>query len=374
MVKITVGIGILLTFGSVRTVMGEVKTVRAQGCAAGVDPAAEHLAEWDAKVNAVEKVCPRTLAVDTTAVDFETVRDKIRSRVEGRIQSAEVIRRWQESGLSCCEIRAKVEGCSPDGGGTSVDSSCRYFLMVVQPGTQPGEDPSFGGPFQTRLEEKWTSKGMKLFDRPTIGEILSRDEKAAALDGRADIIVAQAKAMHADRAIWARANVTPLGPMNHNGMNIHRWKLSASLRVISVDTGAVIGSKHVELRDVEKTLGPVCEDSAFVKLADRVAAEVTWPPCDDVNFKSVFLVLRSCPHDLVNQKIRPGLRSLKGVRPGSGGVMLREFAEDTATLEVEWSYDVDALAAALEQLQDEDFRIRVMERSGARIVGEVLTE
>lgn len=357
------------------------KSVTAIGQASGVDLKAKDEALQDAKRKAVQQACGELINAQSQVQDFEVKRDRILATAAGYLTSHRVVRQWVEGGISNCEIFATVSV-----GQFEVDWKAMFAHLREDVGNPRcvviiSEDPDIdddnpaklNGVAQSKIENYLLSHGVQLMDKGVSEDVKRRDETLAALADDVQRLAARAAEFKADILVLGRAEARRGGSTPVGSHAVFSWDLSLNVRVVQADSAQVIFSQtYRPQKPFTTTLAIGSGEAGIAALAEEKAPELLRDVAEAwksrLTSHRVFQVtIDGCTRADFRQKIRPALLAVRGVDQGDEGVKLRELVNDTAVIEVYWSFDLDALADNLESLPLDGLQLTVVEQSGTRV-------
>lgn len=358
----------------------ESRTVRAIGLAAGSGPMAERKALANAERNALEQACGIYIDAETITSNYQTISDRILSRVRGYLLEVRPVRTWSEDGVTHCEIMATVSMQNLERdlqaalGHVIARAGNPRCMIVITEDDDPNDlkPPKLDGGCAHRLERIFSDNGFELVDKAILDDVARKDMDAALRRGDIERMAATAAKFGAELLVYGAAEANPLGSVPLGGADIYRWDMTLDVRIVQSDTARVIVSDTFpKRRFVYQDLARRCGKKGFTELADEVGKSILAAYLEktrDIRAKQVFQVtFTGCESDPFRDTVMPALRRLDGVRQDGNGVLLRESSGTEMLTNIYWAYDLNALASAIAHLDLGRISIEESERSGSRI-------
>lgn len=359
------------------------RVVTVTGRAAGSTPAAAEEAKLDALREAVRQVCGSFINAQTETADFEVVRDKVLEQPVGFARVVKVTKEPTVIGGDITEVHLTAEvfpvrferAWAEFAHIKQREGNPRCVVMILQDdNVDDDKPPEAYGSVQSAIEDFFLSQRVQLMDKQTTDAVRTRDLELAAKSGDAKKAAAAGAAFKADVVVMGKAEAKRGEPVEVGGHKLERWVVTLAARVVQTDSGAVILSRTYQpAKPYTSTIGT--GQAALAKLTEEIAPrllldigaawrdratvgktiQVTFEPCTRRQFKAI-------QAEMIQQK---------GVTGGEDGFKLRELANEIATVDVEWKYNLDQLADRLEELNltvdGVPFNLDIAEQSANRI-------
>ncbi len=356
------------------------QTVTAVGRAVGTDLKATDEARQDAKRNAVAQACGEIINAQSTAEDFTLKKDRILANAVGYITSFKVLREWAEAGISNCEIRATVSLGRFDDDWSAMFAHIRedmanprcVIVITEDNDVDDLQQPKVNGVCQSAIENHFLEHGVQLMDKSVVDRVRDRDMDLAALNGDVNLLAAKAASFNADVLVFGRAEARKGGPIEVGGHMVHRWDVTLNVRAVQADSGQILVSNTYRPTTPYRSTSAACGDDAFTSLAKDVAEQLLRDVAEawrrGLTSHQIFRITwENCSRKDFRETIAPALLKVRGVQQGEEGVKLREAVNNTIASDVYWSFDLNALADAIDDLKAEGLQFEVVEQSANRI-------
>jgi len=208
-----------------------------------------------------------------------------------------------------------------------------------------------GGTVQTRLEEFFLSKGVKLMDRKRTKKVDKRDLILVASGNNTREIAAIKARFNTDVIIMGTAAAKLGGKVQLAGFSMYQYTAKLVIRAIRTDTGQILAAKTIgpmSINSMKRTGG---EDEALAKLADKAAPQVLeavvegWRKQVNVSRDIKLYIAGMTFSDW--KTFRQEVEELKGIQ----ALRLREITNSIATIDVEYDFNTQQLAERLTDLK-----------------------
>jgi len=221
------------------------------------------------------------------------------------------------------------------------------------------------GAVQSKLEDFFLSKGIKLVDRATAGKVADRDLRLAAAANDPAKIAAIAARFNADVVILGSAGAKYGQEIRIGEVTMHQTNAQMVVRAIRTDTGQLLAVKAygpITSNSLQKGGG---EDKALAKLADESAPKLLSAVVEawrkQVNVARD-LTLHVAGMDYKTYKLfKEEMEKVRGVE----SVQLKEITESVAAIDIKYAYSNENLADRLRQLKK--VKLEVTEFSANRL-------
>jgi hypothetical protein len=352
----------------------------ALGRAAGEDPGAMEQARDDAKRRAVETACGVIINAQSEAKDFQLKKDRILSNAVGYVTDFDVQREWVDAGISNCQARVTVSL------GRFQDDWSAMFAHIREDMGNPRcvivitEDndvddmvkPKLHGICQSTIENYFLAHDVQLMDKGVVDEVRERDMDVAALNGDVNTLAAKAAAFNADVLVFGRAEAKRGGAAAIGGHSVYRWDVTLNMRAVNAASGGILVSDTYRPRKAYQSTTAACGDDAFQTLAEDVAADLLHDIAEAwrkrLTSHQIFeLVFDDCSRREFRHEIMPALQALHGVQQGDEGVKLREAVNNVVSAQIYWSYDLNALADGIEDLEVAGLSFEIVQQDANRL-------
>lgn len=354
------------------------RRVQATGKAAGTDPKAADEAKADAKRNAVEQGCGLYINAQTEAENFQLVKDRILAQASGYIREFKVLKEWTENDISYCTIDAVVSTADFERDWALFaqvredEGNPRCVILITEDNDVDDlRPPKANGICQSVLENFFLSKDVQLMDKGVAEDVRARDLELAAVNEDINKMAAVAAAFKADVLVFGRAEAKAGGPTTIGDKTVYRWDITLAVRAIQADSAQILMSNVYRPKTPYKSVSAGCGDDAFTKLTEEVApavlkdvgeawreratasrtCRVFWQSCSRKQFKA----------------IQARLSEDRGVVGAAEGVKLRELVNNVVESEINWKYDLGALADRIEELEVDGMTFEIVEQSANRL-------
>ena len=358
----------------------ETRTIVSNGMAAGEDLSAKDMARDDAKRHAVETVCGVMINARSEAEDFQLKRDRILSQAQGYVTAFDPLKEWTDAGISHCQARVTVSlGKFQDDWSAMFEHIKEDMgnprMVVVITEDNDVDDlvrPKPNGICQSTIENYFLSNKVQLMDKGVVDSVRERDLDVAAINGDEGTLVAKAAAFDADVLVFGRAEAKQGGPVSIGGRTLFRWDITLNVRVVNAMSGALLASNTYQPEKPHLSPTAACGDRAFQELASEVAGKLLYDIGEawrqGLTSHQIFqLVFKDCSRREFRHDIMPALLKLRGVEQGEEGVKLREAVNDVVTAQIYWSFDLNALADAIEDLEVEGMVFEITQQDANRL-------
>ncbi len=339
----------------------EGRRITVTGRAAGITPAAEEEARLDALREAVSRVCGSWINAQSETENYALVRDKVLEQPVGFARAVKVIKGPEKLGdITQIQIEAEVFPAKFQRRWAEFahikqrEGNPRCVIVVLED-DDPYDNvaPITNGLVQTELENFFLSKKVQLMDKGVTDEVRTRDLNLAAQSGDVNKAAAAGAGFKADVVVLGQAEARPGDAIVLEGHTVKRWNVTLSVRVIQTDSAAILVSKTYRPNKMMTTttgsgkdaLTRVAKDAAPDVLSDIAKA---WRERATAG-RTVQMTIEPCTRKQFTA-IQSEMIKSKGVTGGKDGFALRELANNIASIEVNWKYDLNQLADRFEEL------------------------
>ena len=354
--------------------------ITALGKASGTDLSAQDRAKMDAKRNAVEQACGTVINAQSQTEDFQLKKDRILAGAVGYITGYDIKREWIEGNIAHCEIAARVAI-----GRFRVDwaamfahiredmANPRCVIIIIEDNDVDDQRPAkLNGICQSQIENHFLKHGVQLMDQGVTENVRSRDADLAALNGDVNALAAHAAAFSADVLFYGRAEAKRGGAITIGEHTVNRWDVYLNVRAVQADSGQILVSGTYRPAKPYQSTSAACGDDAFAQLADEVAGDILHDIAEawrqGLTAHRIFrLQIDGCSRREFRRLVAPALAALRGVQRAEEGVKLREAVNNVIIAELNWAFDLNTLADAIEDLQVDGMAFEVDEQTANRI-------
>jgi hypothetical protein len=213
-------------------------------------------------------------------------------------------------------------------------------------------------------------------DSAEIEEIVRKETELHALNANANALAARAAAYNAEVLVYGRAEAKRAGTTVVMGHTLQNWDITLNVRVIEADSAELLVQKNFRPQRAEPTMANAGGDKAFASLAEEVADQVLYEVGEAwrkrlTDHRRMRVFIDGCSPAEFNTLIAPALASIRGVDP-QNGVKGRNMVNNTVDAEIEWHYDISALAAAIAELKVEGMAFEVTRQHTNRLECKVI--
>lgn len=358
----------------------QIKTIVMEGSAPGTNTNAMEQAKQDALRKAVEQACGTFISAQTKTKEYAVVRDKIMALAAGFVTEFEVLDRRVEKEVSYCKVRAKVVVGAFEvewerlRHTVDAEGDPRCMVVVVEDNNVDDETPpKTDGVVQSTLEKFFLDKGVQLMDKGAADDVKNRDIDLAALNDDVKKLAAMAASFKADVVIRGVAEARRAGTTELAGRTLYKWSATLSIRAYHTDSAQLIMSNSYSA-----TKPSVNENAGGDEALRACAAENAGKILQDIgeawrhrqNVRRIARVTIENSDRDAYKVFEKALRKVDGVQD----VRLREFVNDVCQVEVDWSYDLERLAARIEELKAPKVRYKITEQTHDRITVKIVKQ
>ncbi len=368
-------------------VLGQVDDARAvdkwvtvEAEAAGVGGKARDQAVAQALRKAVEQACGMFINAQSKTVDYRAVYDKIFANTVGYVREHKVLKVSDAGIKTTATVRVRVSTKRFEADWATIahtveqENNPRVIIAIVEAVHQHTGAPNYtiedGGTVQSKVEDFFLSKGIRLMDRKVASDVTKRDVLLAAIKNDDKEMAALGARFKADVVIAGRATAKFGKQIDVAGQRLYQYTAKLNVRIIRTDSAGLL---------VSKTFGPFTsnslqrgggEDKALAKLADAAAPKLlaamieAWRKQINVR-RNIEIIVSGM--DYKKWKIfREEAKKLRGI----DALRLRDITESTATIDVEYKYSTTTLADELTALKST--KLEVTEITANRIKLKIL--
>ena len=336
------------------------KWVTVEGVAAGTDGKARDQAVAQALRKAVEQACGVFLTAQSKTDNYQTVYDKIFANTVGYVREHKVLTVAHDGQKTTARVRARVSTQKFAADWAAIahtveqENNPRVIIAIAEAVHQGTGGPNFtvkdGGTVQSKMEDFFLDKGIRLMDRKTAADVTKRDVLLAAIKDDDKEVAALGARFKADVVITGRATAKFGKQINIAGQRLYQYTAKLNVRVIRTDSAGLL---------VSKTYGPETsntlqraggDDKALAKLAAKSAPKLlaavveAWRKQVNVQ-RNIQIVVAGM--DFKKWKVfRDEVKKLRGVN----ALRLRDITEAIATIDVEYRFKTTLLADKLTEL------------------------
>jgi len=348
-------------FGQARDAGGVDQWVTARGVAAGVDGKARDQAVAQALRNAVERACGVFIKARSKTDSYQAVYDKIFADTVGYVREHDKPKITRDGEKTVAVVRARVstkkfsEDWARIAHTVEGENNPRVIIAVAEAVHQGTGGPNFtvtdSGTVQSKIEDFFLDKGIRLMDRKTAADVTKRDVLLAAIKDDDKEVAALGARFKADVVITGRATAKFGKQIDIAGQRLYQYTAKLSVRVVRTDSAGILVSKSYGPETCNTLQRAGGDDKALAKLADQAAPKLlaavieAWRKQVHVR-RNVQIVVSGM--DFKAWKLfRDEVRKLRGV----DALRLREITEATATIDVEYRFKTALLAEKLTELK-----------------------
>ena len=358
------------------------KKVTAVGEAAGTDLKARDKATKQALRNAVEQACGVFIKARSKTSDYQTVYDKILADTTGYVRDHKVLSVSTDDDVTTVTIRAYVSTVKFERSWTAIahtveqEGNPRVIIAIVEAVSSNADgyvyETDSDGIVQSKVEDFFLDKDIKLMDRSTTKKVTKRDVLLATVKDDTKAVAAFGARFKADVVITGRATAKFGKTIQIAGQSMHQYTASLTIRAVRSDSAELLAVKSygpITINTLQRNGG---EDKALAKLAKENAGKILAAVVEgwrkQVNVKRT-LTLSIAGMDYKAWKIfKAEVGELRGVQ----ALRLREITEGVASIDAEYSYDNTDLADSLTELKKT--KLDVTEITANRIKLKVVKE
>jgi len=343
--------------------------------AEGTNLAAKDRAIAAALRKAVRQVCGSFIHSQEKVRNYKLVYSKILEDTAGYVVDHKVGRTWVKDGLTNVQVQALVSK-------QRFEKRWSYIAHTLDQENNPrcivaiGEDVlawpqgkisevTEAGVVQSKLEDFFLSKGLKLMDRNTTKKVSKRDILLASLKGDTTEIAALGARFGADVFLLGNCSAQYGRAILVAGQTLHQFTATLKIRAIRADSSELLVSKTFGPLSYNSFQRPGGEDKAMAKLAEDSAPKILKAVVEA--WRKQVNVRRTIQLQVVGMKykqwkaFRDEAVALRGIQ----ALRLREITEGVALIDVEYSFAIQNLADQLGELKKT--KLEVDEISANRI-------
>lgn len=353
--------------------------VTATDGAPGADLKAQDEATAAALRKAVEQTCGVFLKSQSDVENYTAIYDKVISDTAGYVLKYEVEKTWKADGVTWVRVRALVstrkfsEKWSSIAHTVNRANNPRVLIVIAEATNWILNEPTYDydgvGTVQGKVEKLLLKHGLEVVDKAASEGLKARDLIVAEEKGDTKTIAAVAARFHADVVVIGKA----WGRFDRNvelgGQRFNQYQATWNVKAIQADSARVLVAEKYgpESATTIKNRG---EDVALAKLAEESAPKFlealvgAWRKRTQVR-TSYPLAIKGMTFKEWNE-FKTEVEKLRGTE----GLRLREIVNDVATIDIEYRYDAQNLAARLVELKG--VKLDVIEITGGQLKLKVL--
>jgi hypothetical protein len=209
-------------------------------------------------------------------------------------------------------------------------------------------------------------------DKGQSEEVRSRDLALAATNNDINRLAAVAAALKAEVVLLGNAEAKYGGEIEIGGYRKAKWDCKLTIRIIQTDSAMLLASNVYRPKKPYYTNNSASGASAGLEqIAQERAGEIlqdlgeAWRK--RVNVRRILRVTLEPATRKDFKTFQDLLAQVKGVQGGEDGIKLREMVNQVVDAEVDWSYDLNALADRIEQLSPPGVSYEIVEQTADRI-------
>ncbi|MBN1488317.1 MAG: hypothetical protein JXA69_00240 [Phycisphaerae bacterium] len=365
------------------------KRITVTGRAVGTSEVAVEEAKLDALREAVRRVCGSFINAQSETENFTLVRDKILEQPVGFARILRIVKGPENlEGLTEIQIEAEVFPAAFERRWAEFahikerEGNPRCVIVVLEDDNPDDTTPPrINGLVQAELENFFLGKDVQLMDKGVTDEVRIRDLRLAAESGDVTKAAAAGAAFKADVVVLGTAEAREGNTVKVGDQALRRWNVQLVIRAIQTDSAALLVSKTYRPKRALTGSGASAQD-ALTRVAAENAADIlldigeAWRKRATVG-KMIQMTLEPCTRQQF-KAIQAAMAESKGVTGREDGFRLRELANQMASVEVSWKYDLNQLADRMEELsvpfEDTTLRFEITEQSANRITVRIRTE
>jgi len=213
---------------------------------------------------------------------------------------------------------------------------------------------------ETTLMDKFLEKGFEVVDPATVRANIEREQALAALEGDAKAAAAIGLQMQADVVVTGKAIAKRASTQMKILGDMKSCQANLTARVIKADVGTVIatGSEHAAYPHIDEVTGGIeAIKKASVKLGDMLIKKIL------DKWQSEFYNQTTVKLRISGVESFADLDAFKGILStyfrGIKNIRQRNFAANTAELDIEITGNAEQLSRELERKSLDDFKIKL---------------
>ena len=340
--------------------------VETQAQAVGTSATAKEEAVSAALRKAVEQGCGVFLTSQSKTEDYTAVYDKIIANTVGYIVEHKVIKEWQVEDMSFAKVRALVstrrfkEDWAKIAHTIHQENNPRVMIAIAEvtytPATQWAteiREVKEAGAIQSKLEDFFLDKGIRLIDKETVAGVSRRDILLASMKDDTAAVAAMGAKFNADVVIVGQASAKCSGnAINLGGATIYPYSATLNVRAIQCDSGALLVSKAFGPYTTNSLQLHGGEDKALAKIGDLAPPEVlkaiidAWAKRGNVS-RTLSVTVAGMDYDTW-KTFKALVEKIDGVQ----ALRLREITESVASIDVEYKFTNERLADRLTAIKE----------------------
>ncbi len=351
------------------------KWVTVTGEAAGTSLKAKDEAVQHALRKAVEETCGVFLTAQSKTRDYKAIYDKVLSNTVGYVIEHKVLSIKNDGEITRASCRVHVstkkfeEAWATIAHTINQENNPRVIIAIVEATRYNAEGPVFevkeGGVVQSKIEDFFLKKGIKLMDKGTTSKLTKRDVLLATIKDDTKAVAALGARFEADVVVTGRASAKYGSTIKVSGFDMFKYSSSLTLRAVRTDSAEVLAVKSygpVSSNTLQRAGG---EDKALAKLAAEAAPKILGAVVEgwrkQVNVSRTLSLSISGLSYKAWKVFKAETEKLRGVQ----ALRLREITEDVASIDVEYDFDNAHFADAVTEL--ENTKLEVTEITANRI-------
>ena len=351
------------------------KWVTVTGEAAGTSLKAKDEAVQQALRKAVEETCGVFLTAQSKTRDYKAIYDKVLSNTVGYVIEHKVLSIKNDGEITRASCRVHVstkkfeEAWATIAHTINQENNPRVIIAIVEATRYNAEGPVFevkeGGVVQSKIEDFFLKKGIKLMDKGTTSKLTKRDVLLATIKDDTKAVAALGARFEADVVVTGRASAKYGSTIKVSGFDMFKYSSSLTLRAVRTDSAEVLAVKSygpVSSNTLQRAGG---EDKALAKLAAEAAPKILAAVVEgwrkQVNVSRTLSLSISGLSYKAWKVFKAETEKLRGVQ----ALRLREITEDVASIDVEYDFDNAHFADAVTEL--ENTKLEVTEITANRI-------
>jgi hypothetical protein len=356
----------------------ETKSVTTEGVATvGNDPAvARDKAIEDALRRAVEQVVGAMVESETTTQNYELLSDKIYSHSSGYVSNYTVMSEKRDGNLMRVTIAADVNSGNLNSDLAAIGLLQRR-MKFPRVAVMVAEDNILQANFfeaysvsnsqsEATIIARLKAKGFNVVDPRTLRKSVTASEATAAFQGNEDVASRMGKKLGAEIVIVGQAT-SQKAANNIAGSDLLSMSTTLTAQAIKTGTGEIIAqgtgqgtAAHInEVAALQQSL-----QKASDQVADQLISGIlqTWES-ESSGTRNLSMEV----HDITSAQLDKLKSSLEKIR-GVSQVLVRNFSEGSADLDIQARTDAQDLSAGISKMTIPGVRLVLVESSVDRLV------
>jgi hypothetical protein len=354
------------------------KVITADGVAAvvkGDTGAARDKALDDALRKAVEQAVGTLIESETMVQNYQVLNDSIYSQTKGFVKSYKIVSEGADGPLYKVSVAATVAVGDVKGDlqslGLLIERMRRPRVVVMIPEENLHDSGWWShwssniGTVESIVIRALKSREFTVMDQAIVRKSIDKEAALKAMEGDNAEAARIGQQTGAEVLITGEAEASPAGSVAGSQMN--SYQASVTIRAVKADTGEILGTstgsgKAVHLNSTAggaealKQAGSMAADDLISQIVRQWAKEAS-------GTRMIAVSVTALSKDLVDQVVSVVKSEVRGV----GDVFLREYAQFTARLDVDYKGDAQTLSHSLQGLVVPGGTLRVTTYSANKI-------